>query len=78
MKAAQSWSQDGKTILFNADRANGLDLWTIEATPGATPAGFRGRRRRSMLWQVLAGRQLGGVRLDEGGQPEVSSGRSAD
>jgi Tol biopolymer transport system component len=38
MKAAQSWSPDGKVILFNAAGAKTrLDLWAIDATPGATP-----------------------------------------
>ena len=38
MKAAQSWSPDGKVILFNASSAQTrLDLWAIEPRPGATP-----------------------------------------
>jgi Tol biopolymer transport system component len=38
MKAAQSWSPDGKVILFNAVSAETrLDLWAIDAVPGATP-----------------------------------------
>jgi len=38
LKAAQSWSPDGKVILFNAASAKTrLDLWAIDATPGATP-----------------------------------------
>ena len=37
MKAAQSWSRDGKVILFNALGAKTrLDLWSIDATPNAT------------------------------------------
>ncbi len=37
MKAAQSWSRDGKVILFNALGAKTrLDLWAIDATPNAT------------------------------------------
>jgi eukaryotic-like serine/threonine-protein kinase len=38
LKAAQSWSPDGNVILFNATGAKSrLDLWAIDATPGATP-----------------------------------------
>jgi len=38
MKAAQSWSPDGKVILFNAVGVKTrLDLWAIDATPDATP-----------------------------------------
>jgi Tol biopolymer transport system component len=38
MKAAQSWSPDGKIILFNATHPQTrLDLWAIDATPDATP-----------------------------------------
>jgi roadblock/LC7 domain-containing protein len=43
MKAAQSWSPDGKIILFNAvDPKTRLDLWAIEARPDATPRIFAG------------------------------------
>ena len=38
MKAAQSWSRDGKVILFNATHPRTrLDLWAIEAKPGGAP-----------------------------------------
>jgi len=38
MKAAQSWSPDGKSILFNAISAQTrIDLWAIEPRPGSTP-----------------------------------------
>jgi eukaryotic-like serine/threonine-protein kinase len=38
MKAAQSWSPDGKVVLFNATSAQTrIDLWAIEPRPGATP-----------------------------------------
>ena len=38
IKAAQSWSPDGKVILFNASSAQTrIDLWQIEPRPGATP-----------------------------------------
>ncbi|HEU4935148.1 MAG TPA: hypothetical protein VFT39_01760 [Vicinamibacterales bacterium] len=37
IKAAQSWSPDGKVILFNASSAQTrLDFWAIEPRPGAT------------------------------------------
>jgi Tol biopolymer transport system component len=43
MKAAQSWSRDGKVILFNATNPRTrLDLWTIDAKPGAAPKLFVG------------------------------------
>ena len=43
MKAAQSWSGDGKIILFNATSPEtGIDLWMIDARPGATPKLFAG------------------------------------
>ena len=38
MKAPQSWSPDGKIILFNANSPRtGIDLWAIESAPGGTP-----------------------------------------
>src|SRR5262249_7903153 len=38
IKAASSWSPDGNVILFTAiaDRTR-MDIWAIEARPGATP-----------------------------------------
>ena len=43
MKAAQSWSPDGKVILFNAiDPKTRLDIWAIDARSGATPRIFAG------------------------------------
>ena len=43
MKAAQSWSPDGKAILFNAvDSKTRLDLWVIEARPDGTQRIFAG------------------------------------
>jgi serine/threonine-protein kinase len=43
MKAAQSWSADGKIILFNANSPqSGIDLWAIESRPGAPPRLFAG------------------------------------
>ena len=38
MKAAQSWSPEGKIILFNATSPQTrIDLWAIEPRPGAAP-----------------------------------------
>ena len=43
MKGAQSWSPDGKVILFNAAGGQSrVDLWKIDAIPGATPTVFAG------------------------------------
>ena len=43
IKAAQSWSPDGKVILFNAgDPKTRTDLWALEVRPDAKPRIFAG------------------------------------
>jgi eukaryotic-like serine/threonine-protein kinase len=82
MKAAKSWSPDGKVILFNAtDPQTRLDLWAIEATPGATPKVFAGGEADQCCGKFSPdGRWVAYVSNDSG-QPEVfvkPSGREAE
>ena len=71
MKAAQSWSRDGKTILFNAAAQTGIDLWTIAATPGATPQVFAGGGGDQCCGKFSPDGNWVAYVSSEEGQPEV-------
>jgi hypothetical protein len=72
MKAAQSWSGDGKVILFNATNPRaGLDLWAIEPRPGAAPKLFAGGDADQCCGRFSPdGRWIAYV-SNESGRPEV-------
>jgi serine/threonine protein kinase/Tol biopolymer transport system component len=72
MKAAQSWSSDGKIILFNATSPQtGIDLWTIEARPGATPAIFAGGAADQCCGRFSPDGTWVAYVSNESGRPEV-------
>ena len=72
MKAAQSWSPDGKVILFNAiEPQTRLDLWAIDAAPGAAPRLFAGGEADQCCGRFSPdGRWVAYVASDSG-RPEV-------
>jgi Tol biopolymer transport system component len=72
MKAAQSWSSDGKVILFNAvDPKTRLDLWAIEARPGATPRIFAGGDADQCCGRFSPDGKWIAYVSNESGRPEV-------
>ena len=72
MKAAQSWSPDGKTILFNAvDPKTRLDLWEIEPRTGATPKIFAGGEADQCCGRFSPDGKWVAFVSNQSGQPEV-------
>jgi len=72
MKAAQSWSSDGKIILFNAiDSKTRLDLWAIDARPGATPKVFAGGEADQCCGRFSPDGDWVAYVSNESGRPEV-------
>ncbi|HEU4925499.1 MAG TPA: protein kinase [Vicinamibacterales bacterium] len=72
MKAAQSWSRDGKVILFNATNPRTrLDLWAIEAKPGATPKVFAGGEADQCCGRFSPDGRWVAYVSNESGRPEV-------
>ena len=72
IKAAQSWSPDGKVILFNAvDPKTRLDLWAIEARSGATPRVFVGGEADQCCGRFSPDGEWVAYVSNESGRPEV-------
>jgi dipeptidyl aminopeptidase/acylaminoacyl peptidase len=72
MKAAQSWSSDGKVILFNASSARtGLDLWAIDARRDATPRLFAGGEADQCCGRFSPDDAWIAYTSNESGRPEV-------
>jgi Tol biopolymer transport system component len=72
MKAAQSWSPDGETILYNAvDPQTRLDLWAIEARSGATPRIFAGGEADQCCGRFSPDGQWVAFVSNQSGRPEV-------
>jgi eukaryotic-like serine/threonine-protein kinase len=72
MKAAQSWSRDGKVILFNATSPRTrLDLWAIEAGPGAAPRVFAGGDADECCGRFSPDGRWVAYVSNESGRPEV-------
>jgi len=72
MKGAQSWSPDGKVILFNSTGGqNRVDLWKIDATPGATPTVFAGGEADQCCGRFSPDGAWIAYVSNESGRPEV-------
>ena len=72
MKQPQSWSPDAKVILFNATSAQTrVDLWAIDATPGATPKIFAGGEADQCCGRFSPDGSWVAYVSNEPGRPEV-------
>ena len=72
MKAAQSWSPDGSTILFNATNPKtAIDLWMIDAKRDATPRMFAGGNADQCCGRFSPDGKWIAYVSNESGRPEV-------